>query len=77
MGSTKALTRGRGGHCGGGRGGVSGPREGHEVPVLVREGEGLRHGDRGQVEPLLHRRDRDPGQPGHTARPTAGELKEK
>ena len=77
MGSTKALTRGRGGDCGGGRGGVSGPREGHEVPVLVGEGEGLRHGDRGQVEPLLHRRDRDPGQPGHTARPTAGELKEK
>ena len=50
MGSTKALTRGRGGDCGGGRGGVSGPREGHEVPVLVREGEGLRHGDRGQVQ---------------------------
>ena len=82
MRSTKALQAClalalRCGDCGGGRGGVSGPRQGHEVPVLVREGEGLRHGDRGQVQPLLHRRHGDPGQSGHTTRPTARKLKEK
>ena len=71
----QALARGSGGHGLGCRGGVPGPREGHEVPVLVREGEGLRHGDRGQVQPLLHRRDRDPGEPRHAARPASGELK--
>lgn len=75
MGPAKALTRGGGSHGGGGRGGVAGAGQGHEVPVLVREGERARHGDRGQVQPLLHRRDRDPREPRHAARPASGELK--
>ena len=77
MGPAKALARGGGSHGGGGRGGVAGPGEGHEVAMLVREGEGLRHGHGGQVQPLLHRGDRDPRQSRHAARPASRELKEK
>ena len=68
-------TRGGGGHSCGGRGGVAGPGEGHEVAVLVRQGEGLRHGDGGQVQPLLHRGHGDAGEARHAARPASGELK--